>query len=191
VSRPQGLPGLLSVYARTAWWGLVSPRTSEIEPLLVHQAVVLRDGEVLLAVRSDIRGWELPGGNPDPGETGEQTLAREVREETGIEVEVERRVGDYVRTGFRPHTARVWQCRALGGELRPSVETPVVEWFATGAVPTTLLPWYREPLADALAEHAEPVVRRERWGASEIVQAIAIDLRMRATGLRAGRRGAR
>ena len=181
------LSGLLPVYARTAWWGLVSPRVSESEPLLVHQAVVLRDGNVLLAVRSDIRGWELPGGNPDPGETGEATLRREVLEETGIEVEVERRVGDYTRTGFRPHTARVWSCRPVGGALRASSETPLVEWFPVGAVPTTLLPWYREPLADALAGHTEPVERRERWGVSEIARAIAIDLRMRASGHRAGR----
>lgn len=187
MSRPEGLPGLLRVYARTAWWGLVSPRLSKRAPLLVHQAVVLRDGNVLLAVRSDIRGWELPGGNPDPGEPGEATLHRELLEETGIEVEVERHVGDYVRSGFRPHTARVWLCRAVGGELRPSVETPVVDWFPVDAVPSTLLPWYRGPLADALAGHPEPVEVHERWGVSEIARAIAIDLRMRASGHRAGR----
>lgn len=184
----RGLSGLIRVYARTAWWGLVSPRVEESEPLLVHQAVVLDgDLQVLLAVRSDIHGWELPGGNPDPGETGEQTLVREVLEETGIEVDVQRHVGDYVRTGFRPHTARVWQCRPVGGELRPSIETPVVAWFPIQRVPTTLLPWYRQPLADAQAGHAEPFVRRERWGVSEIARAIAIDLRMRATAHRAGR----
>ena len=82
-----------------------------------------------------------------------------------------------------------WQCRATGGALRPSVETPVVEWFALDAVPTTLLPWYRGPLADALAAHPEPVERHERWGVSEIARAIAIDLRMRASGHRAGRVG--
>ena len=188
MKRQRGLTGLLRVYAWTAWWGLVSPRTSESEPLVVHQAVVRRDdGQVLLAVRSDIRGWELPGGNPDPGETGEETIAREVLEETGVEVSVERRVGDYVRSGFRPHTARIWQCRYVSGQLRVSGETPVVEWFPVDSVPTTLLPWYRRPLADALAGHAEPVERHESWGPVEIAQAIAIDLRMRLTKHRAGR----
>lgn len=187
MTRRRGLPGLLRIYARTAWWGLVSPRVSETAPLLVHQAVVLRGEEILLAVRSDIRGWELPGGNPDPGETGEQTLRREVLEETGIECRVDRHVGDYIRSGFRPHTARVWLCEATGGVLRPSGETPVVEWFPLDAVPTTLLPWYRGPLTDARAGLAEPVEVRERWGIAEIAEAISIDLRMRATGYRAGR----
>ena len=188
MTRRAGLPGLLRIYARTAWWGLVSPRLEERDPLVVHQAVVLDGDHLLLAVRSDIRGWELPGGNPDPGESGEETLVREVREETGIACVVERHVGDYQRTGFRPHTARVWRCRATGGALRPSAETPLVEWFPLDAVPTTLLPWYRGPLADALADHPEPVHVSERWGVSEIVRAIAIDLRMRASGYTAGRR---
>ena len=189
--KTRGLSGLVRVYARTAWWGLVSPRSAETEPLVVHQAVVLRDdAQVLLAVRSDIRGWELPGGNPDPGESGGETVVREVFEETGIRIEVERHVGDYVRRGFRPHTARVWRCRCVGGELATSKETPIVEWFPIDAVPTTLLPWYRGPLADALVPDADVVERHETWGPVEIAKAIAIDLRMRATGHRAGRRKA-
>ena len=58
-------------YARIAWWGLVAPRTPlERSALVVVQSVVLRAGEddvpeVLLAVRSDLIGWELPGGTPE------------------------------------------------------------------------------------------------------------------------------
>ena len=91
---------MLPIYAKLAWWGLVSPHRERC-PLVVHQGVVLDVDRVLLSVRSDLCGWELPGGNPDPGESGEATLRREILEETGVEVEVERRVGDYVRRGFR------------------------------------------------------------------------------------------
>jgi 8-oxo-dGTP pyrophosphatase MutT (NUDIX family) len=179
------LAELLPNYAKIAWWGIVSPRVGERDPLVVHQGVILSERRVLLTVRSDLRGWELPGGNAHPGEPGEQALCREILEETGLEVAVTRRVGDYVRTGFRPHTARIYLCSALGGELRPSPETPLVRWFPLDAVPATLFPWYRRPLADALADLPEPVLRRERWGVGDVLAGMWIDLRMRVSDHRA------
>jgi 8-oxo-dGTP pyrophosphatase MutT (NUDIX family) len=174
-------------YAKIAWWGLVAPRTPfERKALVIVQAVVLRPGasdgaapEVLLAVRSDLVGWELPGGTPEPGEALEAALVREVREETGLDVAVEQHVGDYVRDGFRPHTAKVFRGRAVAGEPRPSSETRDVRWHACDAVPDELFPWYRAPLADALADHAEPVARREHQGLGSIWAGMKIDLRMR------------
>jgi len=146
---------------------------------VVHQAVVLSDEGVLLAVRGELRGWELPGGGAEGGERGEQAVAREVREETGIEVRVERLVARFERTGFRPHTACIYRCSRAGGRLRPSVETPRVAWFAPDRIPDTLFPWYREPLRLALAPAADPVQRTEHQGPVSILRGMAIDLRMR------------
>ena len=187
-------------YARTAWWGLVAPRVTESRPLVISQAVILRPArgsarsqggaagpaaplEVLLSLRSDLFGWELPGGTPEAEEAAEQTLLREVREETGIEVAIDRHVGDWTRTGFRPHTARVYRCRAIGGELAPSSETPRVGWFAVDALPTGFFPWYAEPLAGALPEAGAPIVATESQGFRTIWQAMKIDLVMRWRGL--------
>ncbi len=181
MSRLRSLAGSLPSYARIAWWGLLSPR-AEAAPLELHQAVVLRDGQLLLALRSDLWGWELPGGAARPGESGEQALRRELREETGLDVEVRSVVGEYVRTGFRPHRARVYRCLALPGTPSPSCEVLRLGWFAADAIPDTLFPWYRQPLADALAERAAPVLRHERWGIREVIGAIRIDLRMRLAG---------
>jgi ADP-ribose pyrophosphatase YjhB (NUDIX family) len=175
------LAGLVPVYTRTAWWGLAGPRL-ETRPLVVAQAVVLGERGVLLSVRADLRGWELPGGNPEPGESLEDTVAREVREETGVRIEVEAHVGDWVRTGFRPHRARVFRCRPISGELTTSRETPSVAWFPLDALPSTLFPWYREPLAVALERRPEPVERHDHQGPRVIAQAAAIDLQMRWTG---------
>jgi 8-oxo-dGTP pyrophosphatase MutT (NUDIX family) len=183
--RARRLAEALPDWARVAWWGLVTGRTSERGPLTVHQAVVQSGDRVLLAVRRELRGWELPGGYADPGESGEAAVVREVREETGIEVAVERRVGDYVRSGFRPHTARVYACRARAGELRASAEMPVVRWFRRDRLPSTILPWYRAPLADALRGGA-PVLRREHQGVAAVLAGLAIDLRMRWSDHAAG-----
>jgi ADP-ribose pyrophosphatase YjhB (NUDIX family) len=176
---------VLPVYAKTAWWGLVQPHTAEREPLVVHQGVVLSERGVLLSVRSDLHGWELPGGNAEPGESGEDAVRREILEETGVGVEVERLTGEYRRTGFRPHTACVYRCRADAVEPRPSRETPRVAWFPLGAVPGTLFPWYRGPLTDAVADLSEPVRVEERWGLAAIAAGMWIDLRMRLTDHRA------
>jgi 8-oxo-dGTP diphosphatase len=173
-------------YLRLAWWGLVSPLVSEREPLRVVQAVIRSERGVLLSVRSDLHGWELPGGNGNPGEPAEAALIREVREETGLEVAIERRVGDYVRTGFRPHTASVFECRVSGGTLRPSRETPLIRWFDPAELPDTLFPWYRAPLADALAGDRNPRVRCEYQGLAAIWAGLSIDMRMRWSDDRAG-----
>ena len=176
---------LLPHYARTGLRGLLAHHRPGAREHHVAQAVVLREGQVLLAVRSDLRGWELPGGRVDPGEEPEETVVREVAEETGLEVEVERAVGRYHRRGFLPHTAFVFRCRPRAGQLRPSPETPRVAWWDLGELPATLFPWYREPLRDALAEHAPPVERSEHQGLRAIATGMRIDLRMRISGDRA------
>ncbi len=170
---------LLPSYAKIAWWGMIAPRVRGEGPLVVQQAVILGERGLLLTVRADLRGWELPGGNPEPGESDEECLLREVREETGLDVAVERHVGDYERTGLLPHVARVYRCRVVGGEPSPSEETPSLRWFPLDEIPSTLFPWYREPLADALAGGAEPVHRRERQGLRAVLAGAWIDVRMR------------
>jgi 8-oxo-dGTP diphosphatase len=56
-------------------------------PPLSVKGVLVHDGRVLLLLNE--RGeWDLPGGRPDPGEDHRVALAREVREETGLRVEI-------------------------------------------------------------------------------------------------------
>ena len=58
--------------------------------LVVACALIDADGRILIAQRPEGKGmaglWEFPGGKVDPGETPEQALVRELREELGIEV---------------------------------------------------------------------------------------------------------
>jgi 8-oxo-dGTP pyrophosphatase MutT (NUDIX family) len=58
-----------------------------MNPPLSIKGVLIHDGRVLLLLNE--RGeWDLPGGRPDPGEDHRIALTREVREETGLAVEV-------------------------------------------------------------------------------------------------------
>lgn len=66
------------------------------EPRPVTVKGVCLDGAGRVLVCRNARGeWELPGGRPEAGERLEQCLAREVREETGLEVAVRERVAAY------------------------------------------------------------------------------------------------
>jgi ADP-ribose pyrophosphatase YjhB (NUDIX family) len=95
-------------------------------PPFASVAVVVRDGEKILMVeRSDGRGWGLPGGFVKMYEAAEEAARREVREETGFEVELTGVLGTL--SGDRPGTwirsvDVVFSGRILRGDLRPSRE---------------------------------------------------------------------
>jgi 8-oxo-dGTP pyrophosphatase MutT (NUDIX family) len=167
------------------WLGIVrwgAGRPTPDDRALVH-GVIEGEGGVLLALRRELRGWELPGGRVEPGEAEAFALVREVEEETGLRVEPLAFVGEYSRTGFASHRARVHRCRVVGGTLRPSAEAPAVAWFRTDALPATVFPWFRRPLEDAL-RGATGERCHEHLGLRAIACGLVIDLRerWRATG---------
>lgn len=99
----------------------------------MHRAV---DGriQVLLVHRRSPRLWALPKGTPDSGETIEETALRETREETGIEVEIERRLRSiryfFVRGSTRFHkTVHFFLMRPIGGAIEDhDAEFDEVRW---------------------------------------------------------------
>ena len=123
-------------------------------------------GEVLLELREDVPVWALPAGRVEPGETYEQAAIREVREETGYEVELERLVGSYWRPQLGERGGdkmRVFAGRVVGGD--PSVhdsESLEVRWFPLDALPKPLFRFSREHIEDACANSEVPFEKEQR-----------------------------
>ena len=101
------------------------------------------DGRLLLAKRTDNELWTIPGGTMKPGETIAETAVREVKEETGIDVEVVSLVGIYTNPWHvveysdgevRQQFSVCFACRYVGGEPATSDETSEVGYFSPGEI---------------------------------------------------------
>src|SRR5438105_11293805 len=85
--------------------------------------------QILLGHRRDIDWWNLPGGGMEAGETVEEAVGREVREETGLEVEVEQLVGVYSKPQ-KHEIVLAFRCRVIGGILQATEEIRESRYFA-------------------------------------------------------------
>ena len=98
--------------------------------------IVDGEGRVLVVHQNYAKHrWSLPGGAVEPGETPEQACAREVLEETGVEVDVGPLVATFdLETGVRVH---VYACEILAGSpcLQPGDELAAVEWLHPAEIP--------------------------------------------------------
>ena len=114
-----------------------APKANSLVP--GASAVVVNDeGEILLHRRRDNARWALPGGVMDIGESIGQAIVREVREETGLDVEPEYIIGVYSDPGHvfayddgevRQQFSICFACRILGGKLQASEESYEVGFF--------------------------------------------------------------
>ena len=84
------------------------------------------EDKILLIKRNTIpfKGyWGLPGGRMDPGETVEQTIIRETKEETGLDVKIVRKIGEYIEKGIKDdieyeYYPTCFLVNKIGGEIR-------------------------------------------------------------------------
>jgi 8-oxo-dGTP diphosphatase len=88
--------------------------------------------------------WALPGGRMDPGETVEQTIVREVKEETGLDVEITQKIGEYIEKGIKDdvdyeYYPTCFVVKVVGGELKKQdSEIQDIKQFSLSALPLPL-----------------------------------------------------
>jgi ADP-ribose pyrophosphatase YjhB (NUDIX family) len=115
--------------------------------------IVIRpdDGRVLVIKRADDGRWVPPGGVLELAETPEQCVAREVHEETGVEVEPLRLTGVYKNMKLGVVSLAIL-CEPVGGRLRTSEEAPEVVWLTPDEAVATAPEARAVRITDALAE---------------------------------------
>jgi 8-oxo-dGTP pyrophosphatase MutT (NUDIX family) len=120
------------------YYEIDSPKPNSIVP--AASAVVIGDNNrILLQKRRDNGLWSLPGGGMELGESIEETIIREVKEETGYDVKVLKCIGiytdpehviEYSDGEIRQQFSICFACEITGGSLEVSSESKEVEFIS-------------------------------------------------------------
>ena len=140
--------------------------SSPIFRIGVFALIFDNEGCILLGHRRDIDWWNLPGGGMESGETVDEALCREVREETGLEVEVERLVGVYSKPQ-KQEVVLTFRCRIIGGTLHATEEIRESRYFAPSTLPSNTLPKHRQRVEDAMLNRPDAIIRAQRTSTEE------------------------
>ncbi|NWG35422.1 MAG: NUDIX domain-containing protein [Chloroflexi bacterium] len=133
---------MAKIFLLKIWWWfpgwLQAVASRIIRPLFqVFAAAVIfdRDGGILLVKLTYQRQhpWGLPGGSLEYGETPEEGIRREVREETGWEIEIEKLL--CVKTWAPDRVGLYYLCRIVDGEFQPSDEVSEFGYFGLKDLP--------------------------------------------------------
>ena len=144
-------------------------------PIAAMAGVVCREGRVLLGLRRNPPSagrWSVPGGVQEVGETTQDAVKREVREETGLQVtDLELLdVGDVLirddegKVEYH-YTIVYYLGRPCGGALRPGDDVREVRWFSPGEVQDLQLPPRLMDIIREAFRHSE-VFEEERGSAT-------------------------
>jgi 8-oxo-dGTP diphosphatase len=115
--------------------------------------VVDDEGRVLAIRRRDNDHWEAPGGVLELNESFEGGVCREILEETGVTVKVERLTGVY-KNMSRGVVALVFRCRPLHGQAGPTDEAGEVRWITRDEAAALMSPAFSVRVFDAFEESA-------------------------------------
>jgi len=113
--------------------------------------VVRDDGRVLVIKRDDNGHWEAPGGVLELDESFEAGVQREVLEETGLDVTVERLTGVY-KNLTHGIVALVYRCRPSAGAPHVTEEASEISWMTREEVQAAMTPAFGVRILDAFEE---------------------------------------
>lgn len=122
--------------------------------------------KVLLCHRKDYNLWNLPGGALETGEAPWEGVKREVKEETGLDVQVSKLTGVYSKED-KGEIVFAFLCKVVGSEITLNEEADQIQYFEVDKLPPNTVPKQVERIKDALS-NASGVVLKIQTGKSAI-----------------------
>jgi 8-oxo-dGTP diphosphatase len=126
-------------------------------------AILLYPPDKLLLIKRStppfVGYWALPGGRAESGEPVERTILREVKEETGLDVAIVGKVGEYHEQGVQggyeyDYYPACFYVKPVGGELkRQESEIAEIKLFSLMALPEILAFEHARMIKDFVAMH--------------------------------------
>ena len=125
--------------------GLFADQAGYATPKVDVRGAVIEDRRILLVREiADSGRWTMPGGWADVNQSPSESVIRELREESGLEVTVRKlaAVYDRMRQGHPPHPFHVYRlfflCDVVGGAPKAGLETSEVAFFRENEIPDEL-----------------------------------------------------
>lgn len=125
-------------------------------PVSIAGAIFSEDrNQILLIQRRDVPVWVLPGGGIEPGESPEVAIVREILEETGFTVKIDRLVGNYSPINRLAKQTQLFECKILSGQATINDESKNIQFFPLNRLPKKRIPPpYCEWIFDAFIRQA-------------------------------------
>lgn len=125
-----------------------------------------KQGRVLLCHRRDYDLWNLPGGGLKNSESPWDGLKREIKEETGLEVEILKLTGVYSKPD-KNEVVLSFICKPIEGEITLNDEADKIEYFKIDKIPQNTSPKQVERINDA-RQNPDKVIFKVQTGKSSI-----------------------
>jgi 8-oxo-dGTP diphosphatase len=118
--------------------------------------IVINEQKEILLIKGPRRGWEMPGGQVEEGESLKEAAIRETKEETGIDIEILNFCGVFQNVS-KSICNTLFLAKPLGGKLTTSPESLEVGYYPIEKA-LEMVTWknFRQRIEHCLNENAHP-----------------------------------
>ncbi|GLO65436.1 MULTISPECIES: NUDIX hydrolase [Oceanobacillus] len=118
--------------------------------------IVINENDEILLIKGPIRGWEMPGGQVEEGESLKAAAVRETKEESGVDVEIIKFCGVFQNVQHSI-TNTLFLAKPIGGNPSTTLESLETGYFSIKeALDMVTLPNFKERIKYCLDERTHP-----------------------------------